>query len=308
MHRVLVTGINGFVGKHLARALKDAGHQVMGVGTEPQLHDSIAPLVDSYHVCDLTDVAGVQKLPLNDFDAVISLAGLANVGDSFSKPDLYKKINVEVLTELCDALLSLKSSARVVAISTGALYDPNQPMPLNEDSRTNQGGSPYAESKLLMEKAALGYREKGLDCVVVRPFNHFGPGQLGGFLIPDLYQKIMTAQEAGGVVKVGNLKTKRDYTDVRDVVRAYIALATAKKLNYGLYNVCSGVSRSGEDILELISREMGVQDKIRIEVDESLLRPNDPADIYGSFERLRTETSWHPTIPFETTIRDFVSQ
>src|SRR5690606_2879114 len=122
-------------------------------------------------------------------------------------------------------------------------------LPLTEDSKLTENSSPYSQSKKLMEEAAQNLRSQGLDCVVARPFNHIGPGQLGGFLVPDLYEKIRVASKSGGNILVGNLKTKRDYTDVRDIVKAYADLAASETLDYDVYNVCSGQSRSGEEIL-----------------------------------------------------------
>lgn len=306
MPNVLVTGVNGFVGQHLARELHSRGCGVIGTGHSEPAAPSIAELLENYVACDLTDAAQVERLPLDKVDAVISLAGLANVGGSFDRPDEYKHVNVAVLATVCDRLLSLGAAKRVIAVSSGAVYDPNQPQPLSEDSRTVQDGSPYALSKLLMEQSAADFRKRGLDCVIVRPFNHSGPGQRAGFIIPEVYKKIRNAQSTGEPVLVGNLKTKRDYTDVRDIVRAYTDLALAERLEHDTYNVCSGRSVSGQAIVDLLCKELGVEN-IKIAVDQSLLRPNDPPELYGTYARLKAATDWQPVIPLEQTIKDFVA-
>lgn len=305
MPKILVTGVNGFVGKHLLRELKTRGHKVIGLGNEPSPYPDVLKLVDKYEVCDLTDATQVARLDLSTVGVIINLAGLANVGASFDAEALYKKINVEVLAKLGQRLYDQKSEARLIAISTGAVYEPNQILPLTESSKTIQDSSPYALSKLLMEDAALKLRKDGLDCVIVRPFNHFGPGQLPGFLIPDLYQKIMQAKQDGGAIRVGNLDTKRDYTDVRDVARAYADLATADTLESNIYNVCSGKPRSGEKILNLMLKKLNVKN-IEVKIDRSLIRPNDPKEIYGSYSRLDKEINWQPQISFEQTIAEYV--
>ena len=304
--KALVTGVNGFVGKHLVRALRDRGCEVLGAGREP-LADDIKPLLAGFTLCELTDAQAVQKLPLSDIDVVINLAGLANVVDSFRRPELYKKVNVDVLSVIAEGLLRTNPSARVVAVSTGAVYDSFQPMPLTEASQLVENSSPYAVSKLLMEAAARDLRKRGLDCVVVRPFNHIGPGQASGFLVPDLYRKITAARQNGGPVMVGNLQARRDFTDVRDIVRAYADLAVASSLQFDTYNVCSGTSRSAQEILDILLAQLSPDQPLRIEVDRNLLRPNDPPDLRGSYDRLHQQTGWQPTIPLKKTVRDFIA-
>jgi GDP-4-dehydro-6-deoxy-D-mannose reductase len=305
---LLVTGANGFVGKHMVRKLHTQGHEVIGSGQQPQSEEQIASLLKAYWSCDLTDKDAVKRLPLESIDAVISLAGLAKVGASFSNAELYQRVNVKALSVLAEEILSRGLETRVVAISTGQVYQPDQPLPLTEESEVVADGqaSPYALSKLKMEQAANDLIKRGLDCVIARPFNHIGPGQEPGFLLPDLYQKVMTAKTTGSSIKVGNLSTRRDYTDVRDVVKAYAALATAQKLAHELYNICSGHCTTGQEILELLSNTLSGQE-IKVERDPALIRPNDPSEIYGSFERLKNDTGWSPTIPLATTIADFVT-
>lgn len=307
MSVVLVTGVNGFVGKHLVETLAERGAWVIGVGREPAVHPTIRQLLQSYLACDLTDREAVKKLPLKDVTAVINLAGLARVGESFEQPDLYKKVNVAVLETVGRAMLWQGSEARIIAVSTGGVYDSFQPLPLTEASKLATETSPYVTSKILMESTAGQLRRDGVEVVVVRPFNHLGPGQEGGFLLPDLYDKVANTPEKKRMIKVGNLQTKRDYTDVRDVVRAYADLAFAPHLAHPLYNVCSGRSHPGQELLDLLLAAMGLQGKVQAETDRSLIRPNDPADLFGSHQRLKDELGWQPTIPLEQTIVDFVA-
>lgn len=304
MPKVMVTGVNGFVGKHLTRELSARECEVVGVGQDTSPSPLIADSLQSYYACDLTNADEVDKLKLDDIDAVISLAGLARVGDSFKNPDRYMQVNVKVLSVLGEKIIAEDLSPRVIAISTGAVYDSQQTMPLTEESKTVEGGSPYVQSKIKMEAAAQDLSRRGLDCVIVRPFNHTGPGQETGFLVPDLYQKIVELKPAGNTLTAGNIDTKRDYTDVRDVVKAYTELALAPSLDHGLYNVCSGKSLSGRDILGWVQKAVGTN--LRVEKDESLMRPNDPQEIYGSYERLQKDTGWAPSIPISKTVDDFV--
>lgn len=310
MSAVLITGVNGFVGKHLARELSSLDYQIIGVGQQPNASSEIVEILDDYHAADLTNPNQVASLPLDRVDAVISLAGLAKVGASYGQLDEYEHINVGVVTNIAKEMLHRDIyDVRHVVVSTSMVYDPRQRSPFSEDSRLinddSVDASPYALSKLAMEKAVEGYRDKGLDVIIARPFNHVGPGQEEGFLVPDLYAKLMAAKTTGRPIKVGNLSTKRDYTDVRDVVRAYSDLAHAKELKHNVYNICSGKSVAGQAILDQLLALMGAN--VKVEPDPALMRPNDNPDLYGSYRRLNQETGWQPKIPLQKTLSDFVA-
>jgi GDP-4-dehydro-6-deoxy-D-mannose reductase len=303
MASILVTGINGFVGRHLAQALHDNGDKVIGIERQASVDPKIAHLVSNYYACDLTHADEIAKLPLEDVNAVINLAGLAAVGKSFEQPDLYMEVNVKVLSVLCERVKQLgRKDLRIVAVSTGAVYASNQPMPLTELSKVSSASSPYAASKLAMENAAKEFRSNGFDCVIARPFNHLGPGQAEGFLLPDLFQKIQLATNNN--ITVGNLQSQRDYTDVRDVAKAYIALAAADRLQYDTYNVCSGKAVAGTEILDSLKRACGVEN-LRTIVDRALFRPSDQPILFGDNSRME-ETGWEPTIALDQTIKDFI--
>lgn len=303
MSLILVTGVNGFVGHHLARELVERGHGVVGAGHESTPSERLKELLNDYIVCDLTEPEQVARIPFEKLDAIINLAGLADIGRSFKDPDLYMRVNVGVLSVMCDEIKALGvRNIRIVAISSGAVYAAGQKMPLTELSKTDESSSPYSASKLAMEKFALNFRTEGYDCVIARPFNHIGPGQAGGFLLPDLYEKVVAAKTE---VRVGNLDTKRDYTDVRDVVRAYISLATKDSLKHDLYNVCSGKARPGTEVLKTLKGALN-RNELRTIVDEKLFRPSDSPVLYGDNSRLRQDTGWAPIIPFEESVKDFV--
>lgn len=309
MHKTLVAGINGFVGHHLAKELSEHDITVFGTGTDDGLAPELELYVAQFYAnCDLTNPQDVAKLPLGEVDSVINLAGLAQVGASFGADQAkkYKFINTAVQTGVARCLIELGKPAatRLIAVSTGAVYDNAQNMPITEASKLLTDGSPYALSKLAMEQAMAEFTSDKIETVIVRPFNHLGPGQLGGFLVPDLVNKLR-ALGPNNTLSVGNLNTKRDYTDVRDVVRAYRLLATTKTLNHSLYNVCSGQSHSGQEILDLLTGYMGIQN-LKVEVDPARVRPNDPANIYGDASRLKTDTGWSPQIPLQQTLQDIL--
>lgn len=298
----MVVGVNGFVGKHLARELHDQNFEVYGTGMDDDIAPEIASQVSDYTKCDLTVASQVELLNFEGITAVINLAGLANVGASFGDEERYVAVNVAVHTNIVDRIRNIGKNIRVLAISTGAVYDNHQPMPLSEDGALASDTSPYALSKIAMEDALEDRISDGQDIVIARPFNHIGPGQLGGFLVPDLAQQIHSSDE----VTVGNLETERDYTDVRDVVRAYILLATKPELAHRIYNVCSGKSVKGTSILELLKTGLQKED-IPVIVDQSKIRPNDPGKVVGSNTRISEETGWTPSIELDRTINDYLA-
>jgi GDP-4-dehydro-6-deoxy-D-mannose reductase len=302
---VVVTGVNGFVGEHVAREFKSRGFSVVGVGYDEDANEKVLPLLDRYISCDLLDEQSViAKFSLKSVRAVIHLAGLAAIGQSFEQPQRFMTENGIMTHNVLAQATRDNMNGRVVAVSSGALYDPNQPLPLTEDSKTNPN-TPYAVGKLMAEEVVRYHRMRGLDAVIARPFNHIGPGQGPGFLLPDLLEQLQAAKETGTLL-VGNIKTKRDYTDVRDIARAYAELALAPSLEHDTYNICSGESLSGETIISRLQEVTGIKD-VKIEVDPARIRPNDIDDIYGDASRLQNETSWTPEIAIEQTIKDFVA-
>lgn len=299
---IVITGVNGFVGKHLVRELTSNQHSVIGLDRSEAPHPEIVDDLSDYHVADLS----AEWPELADVDAIIHLAGLAAVGPSFDKPQAYININSAIVTNMCEYYLKQNKKPRVLMISSGTVYDPSSTMPLVEDSPL-AFTSPYVVSKALLENQSAYYTGRGIECIVMRPFNHVGPGQMPGFLVPDLADKIRSRNSDSEAIEVGNLDTKRDYTDVRDVVRAYRLVATKEgKLDHPVYNVCSGVSHSGHEVLDAIVGAMKIN-KPGTVVDQKLLRPNDIMDIRGDNSRLVSEFKWKPTYSFEQTITDFVN-
>jgi len=297
--RVAVTGINGFVGHHLAHHLAKNNITVIGVGREPSVQPSLTDIVNEYHVADLA----TEWPDMKNIDAVIHLAGLAAVGPSFDNPQQYINLNSAMVTNMCEYFLTQDKKPRIIAISSGAVYDSEQPLPISETSDVGYT-SPYAVSKILTENQCRYYSNRGLECIVVRPFNHIGPHQAPGFILPDFYKRLSEA-EPNATIKVGNINTKRDYTDVRDIVDGYARLAVAPKLSHTLYNLCSGKSHSGLEILEMLKKAMG-KPNVQFEIDPALVRPTDVMDIYGDASRLRNELDWQPQISIEQTVKDFI--
>ncbi|MDP3966978.1 MAG: NAD-dependent epimerase/dehydratase family protein [Nocardioides sp.] len=299
----LVTGVAGFVGPHLVRELVDAGWDVVGVDHDPGPPPAIADQLCGYVGTDLTAGLPLDQLPAGrSIDAVVHLAGRSTVGPSFAHPQDYLSANTAMTTAVGEALLAHVPGARWLVVSTGALYDPTTPGALGE-SAPLACASPYAVSKAAVEHQADYYARRGLDVVVVRPFNHLGPGQREGFLLTDLLAGLHRWQESGTPVTVGDLDTARDYTDVRDVCRAYRLLIETPDLPHRLFNVCSGVATPGRAVLDALVAGLGL-DEPELHVDPARLRPTDPRTITGSAERLRAATGWTPRRSLAETVRD----
>ena len=298
--RVAVTGATGFVGPHLLRELLDAGHEPVAVSNVEQA-DLGVPFVS----CDLTTSWPEE---VDDVEAVVHLAGLSAVGPSFGAPQHYVEVNSAMVTTMCEALLASGSKARVLVVSSGAVYDAFQPHPIPETGAIAMN-SPYVVSKILVENLAAYYAGRGLDLVVARPFNHIGPGQGGGFLLPDLVTEATAAAAEDRPMSTGDLTTSRDYTDVRDVARAYRLLLDVELGPDAdrVFNVCSGRSRPGTELCDLALAELGLPQLDRT-VDESRIRPNDPRTVTGDNARLRSVTGWSPERPFEQTVHDYVAE
>ena len=302
--KIIVTGVNGFVGEHVVDTFKEDGFEVVGIGSDNTPNEKVAHKLDTYVSCNLLDVDSVNNIDLNNARAIIHLAGLSAVSRSFDQAQRYISDNAVMTYNLLDHAKTSNMQGRAIVVSSGALYDPNQPLPISEESATSPT-SPYAIGKLASEHVVDYFRNRGLDAVIARPFNHIGPGQKEGFILPDIYAQLSPVG-SGGEIQVGNLNTRRDYTDVRDIVAGYKALALADSLDHKLYNICSGKSLSGKDILALVER-IGNYTDIKVSIDPSKIRPSDIMDIYGDSSRIRKELGWQPQYDIEQTIADFVA-
>lgn len=275
--------------------LHAAGAEVIGIGSqESSEHAGLMDYVSQ-------DLARGWPDGLH-VDAIVHLAGLSAVGPSFDDPQRYIEHNSAMVTHMCESLLAGNPQARVLVVSSGAVYDARQKQPLDEGSALGFN-SPYVVSKVLVENQTAYYATRGLDMVVARPFNHIGPGQGLGFLVPDLVAAMRSAVESGEPMTVGDLSTRRDYTDVRDVVRAYRFLLSVRDLPRRVFNVCSMTTRSGHEILEALLDHMP-DERPSLRVDPERVRPNDPPDILGDCSALRRLTGWAPEIDLATTIND----
>ena len=302
MNRVLVTGAAGFAGSHLVDYLAGTCDLTGWARSGPPA--DIASLARWTRV-DLLDRERVRQevLALRP-TAVYHCAGAAHVADSWQNTALPLASNVLTTHYLLDALRRAGSPCRVVIPGSATVYA-SSASPLHEDSALAPA-SPYAVSKLAPEQ--IGRRaltEDGVDVIVARAFNHIGPRQSPAFAVAGMARQIAHIERGGvdPVIRVGNLDTQRDLTDVRDTVRAY-ALLMERGVPGTIYNVASGVARPMRAVLDALVERSRVS--VEIVLDPSRLRPHDIPVLVGDSTRLRTATGWAPLISFDRMLDDLL--
>ena len=298
--RALITGASGFAGSWLCRACLDAGDEVHGIS-----RSGTAPDGASAQAVDLRDREAVARCVRRIAPEVVyHVAALSSVGRSWAAPAETLDANVGGAIALLEALREHAADARVVWVSSSEVYGTVAAMPIGE-TVAPRPESPYAVSKLAAEQLAAVYaRAHRLRVVVARPFSHSGPGQRPIFLLSNIAWQAAGARRSGAPalrVTTGNGEVRRDVTDVRDVVRAYRLLA-ASELG-GVFNVCSGATRSTAEQVDELARQMSDVD-IEHVVDPELVRASEVMELRGDPGRLRAATGWAPRIPFAQTLAD----
>ncbi len=302
--KALVTGVNGFVGKYLYEFLESEGIEVYGTdinerGLEGNARFIRSDLLDAKSISDI--VSGVMP------SYIYHLAGQSNVAISWDKPALTIQVNTMGTVNLMEAVRRTAPKAKMLIIGSADQYGIVSPemCPLSERMPINPV-SPYALSKALQEQAAQFYIQHfGLHIVLVRAFNHIGPGQNLGFVIPDFANRI-ARMEQGKLerLEVGNLSAQRDFSDVRDIVRGYYLLMEKGRCGE-IYNIGSGKPRRISDILHLMLSYSKMD--IRVYEDPAKMRPSDAPLIYGDCAKIRADVGYEPTRRIEDTLQEILA-
>jgi GDP-4-dehydro-6-deoxy-D-mannose reductase len=308
--RGFVTGLDGFVGQWLARDLLGAGIEL--AGGSRVAHPSYSILTPdeataiAWFTFELHDQASIENA-IRSWrpDAVYHLAAQAFVGESLSDPAATLETNVLGTARVLEAVKRAAPNATVLYVGSADAYGPvsAEDLPLRE-SAPLRPINPYGASKAAAEAIAVQYAHAGmLRTVATRSFNHAGPGQRTAFAVSGFAKQIADAARGlqPSVLRVGNLDARRDYSDVRDVARAY-RLIVERGTSGSVYNVCSGRSLAMREIVDELIRIAGVD--VSIEVDPARMRPSDTPDLVGDNALLKADTGWAPAISLAQTLRD----
>ncbi len=301
--RVLITGASGLAGGYLARACVAAGDEVVGLSRQGRAAEGAG----AGRAVDVRDAAAVRGAVGDAAPQVVyHLAALSSVGRSWEDPAETLQTNVLSSVHLLEALRLEAPAARVVWVSSCEVYGRPARLPISEDAPV-QPASPYAVSKAAGEQLAGVYAQAyGLQVITARPFNHTGPEQRPIFILSSLARQAAEARLRGSEslrVATGNPHTRRDFTDVRDVVRAYRLLA--ERAEPAVYNVSSGRSVSAAEQVALLA-ELIAPIQVEHVVDPGRVRAHEVMELAGSPERIRAATGWEPEIPFRETMRQTI--
>jgi GDP-4-dehydro-6-deoxy-D-mannose reductase len=300
--RILVTGATGFVGRHLLAALQRQPHvTIYALDRAAGRPIEGIPLV----VVDLLDRAALLRALVETHpDQVYHLAGFASPARSIKEPLAAWEGNLTATLNLYEAILEAKLQPRILAISTGQVYG-DQPgaETLTEDA-VLRPNNPYAASKAAADLAGFQYHASaGLHILRPRPFNHLGPGQSPEYAVANFARQLVAIQrgEQLPILETGNLQPRRDLTDVRDVVAAYLALMEHGEPGQA-YNVASGTTVTIQEVLDRLIALSGV--RVEVRQREDLMRAVDLSVPAVDISRLRAATKWQPATPLERTLRD----
>jgi GDP-4-dehydro-6-deoxy-D-mannose reductase len=301
----LITGVTGFAGGHLAQILLNRGDEIFGVARNPgrdlqHLSRDLTPIV-----ADLCDPLAVDRL-LSEIkpEAIYHLAAQAFVPIAWADPWTTLENNIRPQLNILQAMVRQESNTRLLIVASNEVYGRVQSneLPFKEDTPLRPI-NPYGVSKVAQDMLGLQYYlSHGLDVLRVRAFNHIGPRQSPIFVAASFGKQI--AEIEAGLVEptlyVGNLETKRDFTDVKDVMQAYVLLVLHGDSGQA-YNVGTGEAHSVQSLLEILLSYTSVD--IKIEPDPNLLRPSDVPIIYADNSKLSAKTGWTPSCKFEDSLR-----
>ncbi len=303
--RALITGITGFAGGHLAQILLDRGDAVFGVARDEgqgleHLSQKLSPVIADLSHPEITATVLEEVRP----DAIYHLAGQAFVPTSWADPWDTMENNIRPQLNILQAMVKQRSKARLLVVASNQVYGKvrNEQLPIMEDTPLRPD-NPYGVSKVAQDLLGLQYYlSHQLDVLRARPFNHIGPRQ-SPFFVAASFSKQIAEIEVGlrePTLRVGNLEAKRDFTDVNDVMRAYMLL-----IDHGepgeAYNIGTGQAHSIQYLLDVLLSYTPVT--ITIQPDPERMRPSDVPVIYADSSKLRARTGWQPLVPFEDSMQ-----
>ena len=290
---VLITGINGFIGKNIANNLFKKGHKIIGVGTSEK---SELTKICEYHSVSVLNQKEINSLVKN-VDIVIHLAAITAHSEIVDKKFKTLDINLNGTKNILNAFNESKRAKKFIYASTGKVYGKIQSLPLTEESLTSPLNV-LGKSKLIAEKIIDFYSNQSKTFVVFRIFQAYGPGQLKNFLIPTIISQLNFNNSKNQVITLGDIKAKRDYIFIEDISSAFVAAVNndiSKGIN--IYNLSSSIPQSANEIIQVIEKLFNL--KIQVQVNKNLLRNDEESIEYGSFEKVKKDLGWKPIISIE---------
>jgi len=300
--KALIIGAAGFVGGHLIAHLQSEGWEVAATKMPHETCEAPHKVYD----LDILDAEAIQRL-VNAWQptAIFHLAAQSSVALSWKEPALTVDVNVKGAVNLLEAVRKASVPPRVLLIGSGEEYGAAKDMPINEDQPLHPGNV-YAATKAAQGMLGQIYANAyGLDILVVRAFTHTGPGQSDQFVLSNFCKQVAMIQsgQTPPEMKVGNLEARRDFCDVRDVVRAYRLLIERGQRGV-VYNVGSGRALSIQDALDTILTLS--ETDVTVVQDPARMRPSDTPVIEADITRLSAHTGWQPEIPLKNTLADML--
>ena len=298
--KALVFGAGGFAGGYMVDELLDNGYEVYGCSRYSRLTND---RISGIFVCDLLDADRVKTvISMVNPEVVVNMAGISSVGVSWRIPQSTVQVNVIGALNILEAVRINDVDTRILFIGSSEEYGPSD-QAITEDAPLD-ASNPYGISKMMLEQYCRTYREHyGMNVYYVRAFNHTGVGQADTFVIPSWCKQVSEISKSGrpGMMKVGNLEVSRDFSDVRDIVRAYRMVIESDDCSQ-IYNIGSGKTQPLRKVLDYIIALS--EQPITIEVNPKLIRPVENPTILCDHTKITQKLGWEPEIDIETTCRE----
>ena len=307
--KALITGVNGFVGGYLSDLLLAEGVEVYGTKLAWEAVNADLPAAVKVLDVDITIEAQVlEVINTAQPDYIFHLAAQSSVALSWKKPQMTMEVNINGTINILEAVRQTGLKTRLLLIGSSEQYGIIKPQEIPvKETHSLEPSNPYAISKITQELIAQQYvKSYGMDIILVRAFNHIGPRQTPAFVVSDFAKRIaeMEKGKLDPVLMVGNLEAQRDFTDVRDIVRAYVQIMQ-KGTSGEIYNVGSGKSYRVREVLDILLNLSKVE--IKVETDPTRLRPSDMPIIECDNTKLKNITSWSTSYDIRDTLQDVLN-
>jgi len=314
MNKCLITGFSGFVARYFVEYLENSGNNCIIKGLDfhnPDFRfDHYKNVKVSFEKIDLLSKDQTEYV-IYEFQPnhILHLASCSSVAYSWKEPVQSFLNNTNIYLNVLDAARKLNIASRILSIGSSEEYGnvDVEDLPLKEGSRLNPA-SPYAVARMSQELLSKVYIDGyGLDIILTRSFNHIGPMQRSTFVVSSLANQLVEIKKSGkskANIVMGDVSVVRDFTDVRDVVRAYYLLLKEGKKGH-VYNVCSGIGVSIKDVIQMMEKQLNIE--VDISIDQGLIRPTENKNIIGSNEKIKMELGWQNNIPLEQSLKDIIS-